>query len=161
MARRRNSSGAGIVLLISIIFGLVLAFIKLYKKSPAAAIGLLVIIVGFVAIAGSGTNTTQTPSTQSTYTSPSYLSSPSPTLSALPINKGSNNSRKSQGSGSVAGSSDSDYYTNVDGERVSRPTRSNSVPAGASAQCADGTYSFSRHRRGTCSHHGGVAQWLD
>ena len=34
------------------------------------------------------------------------------------------------------------------------------VPYGASAICADGTYSFSVHRRGTCSHHGGVAQWL-
>jgi hypothetical protein len=29
-------------------------------------------------------------------------------------------------------------------------------PAGATAQCADGTYSFSQHRSGTCSHHGGV-----
>ncbi len=52
------------------------------------------------------------------------------------------------------------YYTNVDGERVPSPVRSRSVPAGASAQCRDGTYSFSRHRRGTCSHHGGVARWL-
>jgi hypothetical protein len=31
---------------------------------------------------------------------------------------------------------------------------------GATAICEDGTYSFSAHRRGTCSHHGGVAQWL-
>ena len=29
-------------------------------------------------------------------------------------------------------------------------------PAGATAQCADGTYSFSQHSRGMCSHHGGV-----
>jgi hypothetical protein len=35
-----------------------------------------------------------------------------------------------------------------------------SVPAGASAVCRDGTYSFSANRRGTCSHHGGVGQWL-
>src|SRR5215471_7136504 len=35
-----------------------------------------------------------------------------------------------------------------------------SVPAGASAKCSDGTYSFSQHHSGTCSHHGGVAQWL-
>jgi Protein of unknown function (DUF3761) len=34
------------------------------------------------------------------------------------------------------------------------------VPPGATARCADGTYSFSKHRSGTCSHHGGVAQWL-
>jgi Protein of unknown function (DUF3761) len=34
------------------------------------------------------------------------------------------------------------------------------APAGATAKCNDGTYSFSQHRRGTCSHHGGVAVWL-
>lgn len=33
-------------------------------------------------------------------------------------------------------------------------------PIGATALCRDGTYSFSQNRRGTCSHHGGVAQWL-
>lgn len=32
--------------------------------------------------------------------------------------------------------------------------------AGASARCADGTYSYSQNRRGTCSHHGGVSEWL-
>jgi Protein of unknown function (DUF3761) len=31
--------------------------------------------------------------------------------------------------------------------------------AGASAVCADGTYSFSQHRSGTCSDHGGVHWW--
>ena len=35
-----------------------------------------------------------------------------------------------------------------------------SAPAGATARCRDGTYSFSQHRSGTCSHHGGVAVWL-
>lgn len=35
-----------------------------------------------------------------------------------------------------------------------------SAPAGATALCRDGTYSYSRNRRGTCSHHGGVARWL-
>jgi hypothetical protein len=33
-------------------------------------------------------------------------------------------------------------------------------PAGATAKCNDGTYSFSQHRSGTCSGHGGVAEWL-
>lgn len=65
--------------------------------------------------------------------------------------------RTTAGSG---GTTSSDYYTNVDGERVRRPTFSSSVPEGASAQCRDGSYSFSRNRRGTCSHHGGVARWL-
>ena len=51
-------------------------------------------------------------------------------------------------------------YLNVDGVRVKSPVHSNAAPSGASARCGDGTYSFSQHRRGTCSHHGGVAQWL-
>lgn len=57
---------------------------------------------------------------------------------------------------------DTGYYTNSDGQKVHRPerTQNNAAPAGASAQCRDGTYSFSTHYRGTCSHHGGVARWL-
>lgn len=53
-----------------------------------------------------------------------------------------------------------DTYINSFGEEVPRPRKSSSVPDGASARCRDGTYSFSRNRRGTCSHHGGVAEWL-
>jgi len=34
------------------------------------------------------------------------------------------------------------------------------APPGASARCRDGTFSYSVHRSGTCSHHGGVAAWL-
>jgi len=34
-----------------------------------------------------------------------------------------------------------------------------SGPDGATAKCRDGTYSHSAHRSGTCSRHGGVAQW--
>jgi hypothetical protein len=32
--------------------------------------------------------------------------------------------------------------------------------AGATAICRDGWISYSTHRRGTCSHHGGVSRWL-
>jgi hypothetical protein len=53
-----------------------------------------------------------------------------------------------------------DSYVNVDGECVHRPVRATRPPAGAAAKCRDGTYSFSQHRRGTCSYHGGVAAWL-
>ena len=35
------------------------------------------------------------------------------------------------------------------------------APPGATARCRDGTYSYSQHHQGTCSHHGGVAVWLD
>ena len=53
------------------------------------------------------------------------------------------------------------HYTNSDGNQVHSPANSSGgVPAGATARCADGTYSFSQHRSGTCSHHGGVAKWL-
>lgn len=51
------------------------------------------------------------------------------------------------------------YYTNVYGNRVQSPTYYETTPNGASALCRDGTYSFSQSRRGTCSHHGGVARW--
>ena len=51
------------------------------------------------------------------------------------------------------------YYTNTYGNRVQSPTYYNRRPAGATALCRDGTYSFSQSRRGTCSHHGGVAEW--
>jgi len=39
-------------------------------------------------------------------------------------------------------------------------TASNTDPTGATAKCKDGTYSKSHHHSGTCSHHGGVAEWL-
>lgn len=54
------------------------------------------------------------------------------------------------------------HYRTKDGHEVHSPARSTheQVPAGASAKCRDGTYSFSQHRRGTCSHHGGVSLWL-
>ncbi len=51
------------------------------------------------------------------------------------------------------------YYTNSRGERVQSPTHYKSRPQGATALCRDGTYSFSRSRRGTCSRHGGIAVW--
>jgi hypothetical protein len=54
------------------------------------------------------------------------------------------------------------HYTNRDGNSVHSPahSRSGAVPEGATARCRDGTYSFSQHRSGTCSRHGGVASWL-
>lgn len=53
-------------------------------------------------------------------------------------------------------------YVNSRGEWIPSPTRTSDgqPPSGASAQCRDGTFSFSRSRSGTCSHHGGVARWL-
>ena len=84
-----------------------------------------------------------TPSPASTYSSSSPSSPVTPRQSA------------------PAGTSSDDYYTNSDGTKVHRPVQSpNGPPEGATAQCRDGSYSFSLHRSGTCSHHGGVAKWL-
>lgn len=52
------------------------------------------------------------------------------------------------------------YYENSDGNCIQVPTQAPSAPPGASARCDDGSYSFSQHRSGTCSGHGGVNQWL-
>ena len=54
----------------------------------------------------------------------------------------------------------SETYVNSRGHCVRRPVKSNRPPAGATAKCRDGTYSFSESHRGTCSWHGGVASWL-
>jgi hypothetical protein len=54
-------------------------------------------------------------------------------------------------------------YINKDGIRVHSPahTKNGEQPEGATAQCRDGSYSFSRHHRGTCSHHGGISHWFN
>jgi hypothetical protein len=51
-------------------------------------------------------------------------------------------------------------YVNSKGATVNRPENCSTAPQGATAQCRDGSYSFSQSRSGTCSHHGGVAKWL-
>ncbi len=53
-------------------------------------------------------------------------------------------------------------------DATARPTVRVSTPrpptpndsGGATAICNDGWLSYSQHRRGTCSHHGGVREWL-
>ncbi|MEJ2668459.1 MAG: DUF3761 domain-containing protein [Deinococcales bacterium] len=41
----------------------------------------------------------------------------------------------------------------------SPPTSTHTWPAGATAECKDGTFSYSQHHRGACSRHGGVLAW--
>ena len=52
-------------------------------------------------------------------------------------------------------------YVNAAGNTVCKPVESSTQPAGATAECEDGTYSSSESRSGTCSHHGGVQRWLN
>ncbi|WP_208605510.1 DUF3761 domain-containing protein [Methylobacterium tarhaniae] len=47
--------------------------------------------------------------------------------------------------------------TNVDGQAAN--TRDGHGVEGATARCGDGSWSFSRHHRGTCSEHQEVAAW--
>jgi hypothetical protein len=56
--------------------------------------------------------------------------------------------------------SNNNHYVNSSGNVVHSPAKAPSVPQGATAACGDGSYSFSQHRQGTCSHHGGVSRWL-
>jgi hypothetical protein len=53
-------------------------------------------------------------------------------------------------------------YINSRGQWIPSPTQTldGQPPTGSTARCRDGSYSFSQSRRGTCSWHGGVAQWL-
>lgn len=79
-----------------------------------------------------------------------------------------------QGGWARVGSTISDEYVYRGGQslrpsppstRTRRPRRTHRTPepsvdaTGATAMCRDGTLSYSAHRRGTCSHHGGVRIW--
>jgi Protein of unknown function (DUF3761) len=50
------------------------------------------------------------------------------------------------------------YYENSNGVCV--PDPGHNIPGPHTAICRDGTYSDSQHCTGTCSHHGGVQEWL-
>jgi hypothetical protein len=65
--------------------------------------------------------------------------------------------RSSNSASAIAPDCGANYYKNVNGVCVHRPS---SNPRGATAKCRDGTYSYSKHASGTCSHHGGVARWI-
>lgn len=106
------------------------------------------------------TNTpTQTPTLTPTPT-PTLTPPPTPTLKPTVELTPTPTSIPTVTPTSNSGLSNDNYYKSVDGDQVHSPAYSNTVPAGATAICGDGTYSFSQHRSGTCSHHGGVAQWL-
>jgi hypothetical protein len=53
-------------------------------------------------------------------------------------------------------------YINSRGQWIPSPTwtRDGLPPQGATARCSDDSFSFSQSSRGTCSWHGGVAEWL-
>lgn len=123
---------------------------KWYKKKR-----YILPIAFFALIAISGTSDSPSSSSSSSIqTSASAVSVPNvPTLRFIEPNQ-------ETAPAQVVPLSNDNHYTNSVGNTVHSPAYAPSVPAGASAQCRDGTYSFSQSRRGTCSHHGGVARWL-
>lgn len=40
------------------------------------------------------------------------------------------------------------------------PANESAIPAGATGECKDGTYTMSKTHSGACSHRGGVKRWL-
>jgi hypothetical protein len=50
------------------------------------------------------------------------------------------------------------HYVNSSGHVVHSPSCGRESPR-HTATCRDGSISYSEHRRGTCSGHGGVARW--
>jgi hypothetical protein len=85
--------------------------------------------------------------------------------------KSTENVRCEDGTTSIAGRGACSHHGGVQGEartradrradnqteRIPTPER---APGQATARCNDGTYSYSLHHRGACSHHDGVATWL-
>lgn len=122
---------------------------KWYQKKRYWLAGAL--FAGFILIGSGGNpqNSVQGANQSQSYQSAQYLNNVS--TEVVPV---------SQETQTNAGLSNDNYYTNSAGNEVHSPAYSESIPVGASAKCRDGTYSFSQSRRGTCSHHGGVASWL-
>lgn len=99
------------------------------------------------------TTTTAPPTTTTTTSAPTTQAAPAqPTAVAQnPPNPPAQQAPADCGAG---------YYRNSDGNCIQRPAAAPGPPPGATALCNDGTYSFSAHRSGTCSYHGGVKVWL-
>jgi hypothetical protein len=51
------------------------------------------------------------------------------------------------------------HYVNSNGVLVHSPSCGRASEGHETAICRDGSHSYSMHHRGTCSYHGGVAQW--
>jgi hypothetical protein len=78
---------------------------------------------------------------------------------AYAANTSPKNTDPSSGS---SGSCGTGYYTNSRGHCVPSPSTDPTLTQdGPTAICGDGSYSYSESASGTCSHHGGVAEWVN
>ena len=60
---------------------------------------------------------------------------------------------------SFASSHSSGHHSSTSHSRSHSHKSKKSHASQATAECNDGTLSYSKHHRGTCSHHGGVKSW--
>jgi len=114
---------------------------------PGAILGL-VLVAAVVAWCGFGTRTTVngqggsgTPPA-STFAAPRATAPPPATIRAAPV-----------------ASAPTPSLTRTAAPSPPRTAAPVLPAAGPTAQCRDGTYSYSANHQGTCSHHGGVATW--
>jgi len=142
------------------------------EKKLLIGIGVLVGIVVLGGISSSNSKAsiagiqiviTPTPSINKLYFNSNTKTqlTPAPTLTFVPTTQPTIQAQvQSSSQNTDSGLNNDNTYINSDGNTVHSPAYSNSIPQGATAQCNDGTYSFSQHRQGTCSYHRGVAQWF-
>jgi hypothetical protein len=121
------------------------------EKGGRTGLWIGVTIIAILAVVGIAAASPSTPA--SPQSAAVIQASNLPTLPAPP---------QSAETASTTTLSNDHYYTNVSGTSVHSPAYSNNgcSAAGATAECGDGTCSFSQHHSGTCSHHGGVSLWL-
>ncbi|MBV9455365.1 MAG: DUF3761 domain-containing protein [Rubrobacter sp.] len=100
-----------------------------------------------------------TPSSQADTVQPQQQE---PATDTQPVETPQSDSQPAVATPDDSGLSNDKHYVNSAGNVVHSPAYSNNgaVPQVATAVCKDGTCSFSQSRRGTCSSHGGVSQWL-
>jgi hypothetical protein len=152
----------------------------------AGAIGSILVVAvaacGSFADNGSGGGEGATPAVTRTATPPQERRETLYVHSAVDVHTGAGNAYTlvrtlTRGERIEVGEGDADGWARLYGDRggiamyvlrasdrlrayppASEPKRRH--PRGATAICADSTYSYSRHRTGTCSRHGGAIEWL-
>jgi Protein of unknown function (DUF3761) len=133
----------------------------LYKRKRVWAAGIALLVVGSAFGSGSPSAASSTPRPAATVTQTAApaptvtvttTAAPHPTVTVTKTAKpASTVTRKSVAGSSGGGSGDSS------GGGSSSSGGGTSHPAGVTALCNDGTYSYAAHHQGACSHHGGVA----
>ena len=129
---------------------------KYLRFKPFASALLL-----FFCLIGAGCDSTEIPQPKTLTTPPAYIQKTTDEAKTFQQEKIApvKTPIKQEEPAPIPSSAPNGTYTNTYGNEVPSPYAAPSQPAGASAQCRDGTYSFSQSRRGTCSHHGGVLEW--